>query len=168
MALLFTRAFSFSQIIVPSLGNLAANTVYLSVRNTSEDKVLYLRRFSPAMLFTGVAGVTASVFALLRQTATPTGGSVVSPTLHNAASLPPDVEIRQSDDGLGGVAPGINFRFKRFGLPSQLSTAFVPPPFGEEDENILGFVPGECLLVVADTAIVLGARAILDFTLYQD
>lgn len=171
-----TRAVSFSHIIAPTGAGLSVDACLLSVRNTSSDKMLYLRRFAPIMIFTGTNAATASVFALQRQTATPTGGTVLTPTLHNSASAALDAEIRFSQTGLGGVTPGANHRFKKFGLPSQNVGTPIPPEFGVLDENIfsggsslhIGFGPGECLLVIADSAIVAGSRGILDFTLYQE
>lgn len=160
--------FSKSYIVCPTLipTTLTINTVYLSIRNIGVGMV-YLKRFIPNLIFAGTNAGTSTAIALLRQTATPTGGTVLVPTKINSAQTNPAVEVRFSAAGLGGVAPSVLDRFHLFGITSQNAAIAAPQALEFEDDNLFGFIPGECLLVIAQTTVISGVGMFLPFLLYE-
>lgn len=161
---IFAKSYIVCPILVPS--TLTINTAYMSVRNTGSGTV-FLKRFIPNLIFAGTNAQTSSAFALLRQTATPTGGAVLVPTKLNTGHPDPSIEARFAAGGLGGFTPSVLDRFHLFGITSQSAALAAPQALEFDDDNLFGFAPGECLIVIAQTAVVSGVGMFLPFLLYE-
>lgn len=163
----FARQYIIQQVITPT--TLTANTVYLTIRNTavapSTELVMGLKAVIPQMLFTGTVGTAGSLFGVHRVTATPTGGTVLTPFKANSAAPAADVEVRFANAGLSTVSPNGSALW-HFGTPSQ-SAATTPPLMVWDDENPILFLPGECLIVYAHNAIVASTNVSLHLRWYQ-
>lgn len=164
MALTFPKSYVIPVVISPSGAGLTSGTVLFSVRNGGSD-VIHLKRFSPTCFFTGTTAGTVSVVQLQRATATPSGGAIITPVMTNPAATPGSADVRFSDTGLTATPSSVE-PIKTYGQPSQ-NVVLLPPPLLFEDENLLDFAPGQCLLIVASNNLVAGVRIVGDFIFYE-
>lgn len=160
------RQYFLQQILAPT--TITLGTVYLSIRNTAtmNPMILGLKSITAQTLFAGTATSTGTLIGFQKVAAVPTGGSVVSPAFANPAAEPPDVEIRVANIGLTTVTAN-GQPFHHIGAASQLNS-WTPPPLGPlDDENLYQFLPGQCLIAYAETAVVLGMRATVNIRWFQ-
>lgn len=150
------------KLLQPSGNGLLQGAVALAIRNiTNPGQTLQFLELGGQTLFTGTNGSSGGAWAFQRVTATPAGGTVLTPfscitTATDPATL---VEVRFSDTGaLTGVsANGIDFH--HLGIASQVGSSH-PIPLKPTDANLPCYVgPGDCLILYALTALVAGSRA---------
>lgn len=166
MAIVNNSHYAMQAVITPS--TLTANTVYLSIRNISVSPTAIALGFvqlQAQYLFTGTAAATGSLFGIQRVTATPTGGSVITPASMNPAASLSQTEIRFSNAGLSTVTPN-GIAIYHFGGASQVGST-KPPTASYEDENPFLISPGDCLIVYAHTGIVTGSAISVQLRWFQ-
>ena len=150
------------RILQPSGNGLLVGAVALAIRNiSSPGQTLTFLEIGGQTLFTGTNAASGSVWGFQRVTATPAGGTVLTPfSCHPLAADPATlVDCRFSDTGaLTGVsANGIDLH--HLGLASQVGAA-QPIPLKPTDANLPLYVgPGDCLILYAATALVAGSKA---------
>lgn len=164
MALTFPKSYVIPVVISPGTTGLQAGAVLFSVRNAGAD-VIHLKRFAPTCFFTGTVAGTVSVVDLQRAVANPSGGTPITPVMTNPAASAGSADARFSNTGLTATPNSIEI-VKTYGQPSQ-NVVLLPPPLVFEDENLLQFAPGQCLLIVASNNLVAGVRIVGDFIFYE-